>query len=131
DFGAGGYIGQRARPIHERLTAYEIPKKTRERAKLLLCRQEGARVADGRRYLQTIADDAFVAEEFRHAAGIVGSDLASVESVERAAIVLALSQNRDPRKPRLRPFQDEHLEEVPIVVRRTPPLLVVVLGVKR
>ena len=39
-----------------------------------------------------------------------------VEPVERAPVVLALAQDGDPREPRLRPFENEHLEEMPIVV---------------
>src|SRR5262249_14300990 len=45
---------------------------------------------------------------------------------ERTTVVVALGENGVPRKPRLRAFQRQALEELAVVAHRHAPLLVVV-----
>ena len=60
----------------------------------------------------------------------VAGDLVEVEAVERGAEVLALAQDGQPRKPGLKPFQADLLEQAAIVVDGPAPLLVVVAPVE-
>jgi hypothetical protein len=58
-------------------------------------------------------------------------DCAWIEGSEGAAIVLALGQDRRPRKAGLGPFQDKPLKKGAVVMAWHTPLLVVVLDFKR
>ena len=56
----------------------------------------------------------------------VSSDGRDVEAVEGGAVALAPVENGAPGEPRLRPFEDEELEESAVVVDGDAPLFIVV-----
>ena len=57
-----------------------------------------------------------------------GRDPDRIEAVVGTAVGLALAEDEPPAQARLRPFEQEHLEEVTVVVRCDAPLVVVVGG---
>ena len=81
--------------------------------------------------LPLVADDARVAEEALHVPGAEPRHGLRVEAGERLSVALALVQDRRPGEAGLRSLEDEQLEEVPVVVRRHAPLVVVVSDVER
>src|SRR5664280_2657802 len=90
-------------------------------------------LAHGPAHLQPVADDARVGQQGGDLVLVVADDASRVEPVERGAIILTLGQDGRPRQAGLGPLQDQHLEEVGVVVGRHAPLLVVVgpHGVRR
>jgi len=58
--------------------------------------------------------------------GAIKRNSCSIKPVKCAPVILALGEDRVPRKPGLRAFQDEELEELAVVPDRHAPLLVVV-----
>ena len=54
-----------------------------------------------------------------------------IEASKDPAIVFALGQDHRPREAGLGAFEDQHLEQAPIVMARDAPLLVVVADVER
>ena len=73
--------------------------------------------------LQTVANDAGIAQETLQLAAIIASDALGIESVERCAIVLALLQDRVPTESSLRAFEDQELEENEVIVLGRSPIL--------
>src|SRR5882762_4590553 len=106
--------------------ASQFPSVLREAAVFLLHGKKAARVGDGRIDLRTIADDPSVRQEPPFVFCVITSYSFRVEAMQRPAVVLALGEDRVPRKPGLRTFQDEELEELAVVPDRHAPLLVVV-----
>jgi hypothetical protein len=76
--------------------------------------------------LQPVAHDGPVAEQALNVARLEPRHPLNVEARERAAVALALVQDRRPREPGLSALEHEQLEQVPLVVGRNAPLLVVV-----
>src|SRR5918992_899124 len=61
----------------------------------------------------------------------VGGHLGDVPAVEGATKGFALAQDGQPRQPRLKRLEDEHLEQLALVVYRAAPDSVVVIDVFR
>ena len=76
-----------------------------------------------------MADDRRVLKQALDVGPIEGGDLLGHEAGERAAEVLALAQDRDPREAGLEPLEAELLEEPDVVDDRTAPLVVVVVDI--
>lgn len=81
--------------------------------------------------LAAVPNDPRVEQEALHGSRRETRDRLDVEAFERAAEVLSLAEDRQPAEPRLKALEVEHLEESPVVVRRSPPLVVVVPAVQR
>jgi hypothetical protein len=81
--------------------------------------------------LRAVAHDACVAEELAFLCRAVARDFRRVEIVECAAVVLALRENRVPRQAGLRAFENQELEQRPVVAHRDAPLAVMVGGRER
>jgi len=88
--------------------------------------EEGFGVGHRRGYLQLVADDSLVFHERRDLPGIIKGDLAEIEIVESLSEILPLSQDRHPGQAGLESFQDEELEELPVVVEGSAPFEIVV-----
>jgi hypothetical protein len=76
--------------------------------------------------LQSVAHDPGVAKQPLHIARAIAGDLLCAESIERLPIVLPFLQNRDPTQSRLGAFENQELEEHPIVVQRDAPFFIVI-----
>src|SRR5581483_691034 len=124
-------LAQRPGTILSRRSTDEPPLVRVEAAELVLHAQERTRVRDGGLDLQPVAHDPGVPEELRHLPRVEARDARGIEAVEGLAIRVPLSQDRDPAETRLRPLENEELEERPVVVHRDAPLLVVVADVER
>ena len=109
----------------------ERPHELVQRRARLAQREHAARVRDRRFDLAAVPHDARVAEQPLDATFGEARDRVGVEVRERAAEVLALAQDRQPREARLEPFEAEPLVEAALVRDRTAPLLVVVRDVER
>jgi hypothetical protein len=121
-----------ARPlVLYRPSADESPEEVDEIAVLRRQGDGRAGIADGRLDLGAVAHDPGIRKQARHIAIVKAGDDPGIEPRERRPIPLALAQDRGPRQPRLRAFENEHLEEVAFVARRHAPLLVVIREVER
>ena len=58
-------------------------------------------------------------------------DLCRIETGKRLPVGLALSQDRDPAQAGLRAFENQHLEEMTVVVRGDAPFFIVVRDIQR
>src|SRR5690606_31526591 len=116
--------------VHDRLAADEAPDVSIEAAELLLHGEEAAGVRDRGLDLLPVADDAGIGEQPLDRAAVEARDARRVEIGERAPVAVALAENRPPREARLRGFEHEELEVLPVVVHRDAPLLVVVALVR-
>jgi hypothetical protein len=83
-------------------------------------------VADGRRNLGPVADDARVGEAPRHVVVVEGGNSGRVEVGEGPPVAGSLVEDRRPRQPGLRTFEDQELEQHLRVALGDPPLEVVV-----
>src|SRR5690606_5436835 len=104
----------------------EPPDVGVERPELPLHLQKRPGVAHGRLDLPPVPHNPRIGQEPLDLPGPVPRHTRRAEAVERLPVALSLPQDRLPRKPRLRPFQYQKLEEPPVVVHRHAPLLVVV-----
>ena len=129
DLGGGrlrGDFGHRRRAVDDGLAVDEAPEVGVEAAELALHLERRLGVADGRRHLGSIADDARVGEQAGDVIGAVRGDAGDIEAVEGAAVALATAQDGVPAQAGLGAFQGEHLEQVGVVVHGDAPLFVVV-----
>src|SRR5215472_11319023 len=124
--GGGGQVAALAQRIALGLAAHELPYVGIEAAELLLHRKERLRVGNRGIDLQANADDALVVEQAGDFALAVFCDLARVKPVIGGSIVLALAENRVPAKAGLGALKDQELEQFTIIVKRDPPLAIVV-----
>ena len=88
--------------------------------------ERGPGVGDGHLALGPVANDAGVAQEPLDVGVTVSGHLLGVEAVEGPLERRSLAQDGDPRQAGLEPLEDEEPVELPLVVQRPPPLLVVV-----
>ena len=86
------------------LAADELPEVGVQAPELLLNGEDAAGVVDRRLDLEPVADDARVAEQPLDVGRPEARDRAGVEACERAAVALALPQDRRPGEARLRAF---------------------------
>src|SRR2546425_11480118 len=119
-------IGVAQRPV-----AREAPDVPVEAAKLFLDLQEASRVGDGRFDLQAIPDDTLISHQACNVRLAESRHFPSIEVLERLPEVVALAQDDNPAQPRLEALQGQHLEDLPIVMDRHAPFLVVILTVQR
>ena len=61
----------------------------------------------------------------------IGCDLLDVEPVERYPVARPFPEDRSPAQAGLRAFEDQHLEEVPLIMGRDAPLFIVVRDIQR
>jgi hypothetical protein len=123
----GRELGRRPPAIDPGLAADERPEQLVEAAG----GDRRLRVRDRRLDLQPVADDARVGEQPLDVAWAESGDCLDGETGERAPVTGPLVQDRRPRQPGLGALEDEQLEEMPLVVRRDAPFLVVVGEVER
>ena len=71
-------------------------------------------------------DDAGVLQQFLDLRRLVARDFLRLEAVKGFAEVFALTENRDPGKPGLKPVEDQLLEKRPVVIFGNAPFLVVI-----
>src|SRR5439155_8254062 len=102
-----------------------------EAAELLLDFQKAPRVGDGRFDLQAISNDTLVSHQACNVGLAESRHFPHVEVFERLPEIVALAQDRNPAQPRLEALQHQHLEDLPVVMDRYSPHLVVILTVQR
>src|SRR5579864_809612 len=105
---------------------HELPDVAVEAAEFLLHAKECLGIRDGRSNLELVADDAGIAQELADSAPVVARHPLGIESLEGPAIVIALVENRAPTQTGLRAFENQKLEERPVVVRRHAPFFIVI-----
>src|SRR5207249_199695 len=81
--------------------------------------------------LQAVADNARISQQASHISLSESRHFSRVEVLERLSEVVSLAQDDDPAQPRLKALQDQHLEDLPILMDRHTPLLVMILTVQR
>src|SRR5216683_48372 len=111
------------------MPVHEAPKVGVERAEFPPDFEERTRVAYRRFDLEAVAHDSGVGHQSVHVAGAEARDLCGVEPGEGSAVIVALVEDRRPGKSRLRAFEDQELEQPPVVVDRHSPFLVVIAEV--
>src|SRR5208282_4134401 len=121
---------QRLPGIPAGLSTDEAPDVGVKAAEFLLHSEKGLRVLDGGGELEPVAHDAGVGKERPDFTGVVTRDLPGIEVVEGTAVVGTLVQNGGPTQASLSAFENQELEEGPIVMAGHPPLLIVVLDVE-
>src|SRR5712692_11020672 len=112
--------------ILQRTPVHEAPQIGVERAEFPPDFEKGAGVSHRRFDLEAVAHDAGIGHQSLHVARPETRDLCRVEPDEGPAVVVALVEDRRPGEARLRAFEDQDLEEAPIVVDRHSPFLVVI-----
>src|SRR6266478_977398 len=110
----------------DRLSIDESPNVGVEAAELLLNRHEGLSVLNRGVDLQTIANDAGVAQKSCDLTLIVFRHLARIEIIKSGAIAIALPENYFPAQAGLRAFQNQKLEKPAVIVKRHAPLTIVI-----
>jgi len=91
-----GHLARLAPGVLTRPAVDEAPEEGLETRTRVAKREARAGVADRRLDLETIADDPRVGEQALDAPRAVACDPLRVEAVERAAVVLALGEDRVP-----------------------------------
>src|SRR5205807_9624811 len=102
-----------------------------EAVELLLDLQKTPRVGDGRFDFQAVANDTLVSHQASNVCLAESRHFPRVEVFECLPEVIPLSQDCNPAQPRLEALQGQHLEDLPIVMDRHSPFLVVILTVDR
>src|SRR5437899_1292063 len=118
----GRKLGQDFPGVFLRLPADKAPDIRVEAAERALHFQKRARVPDGGLDLLPVADYPVVPKQLAHLPGIVGRNNFRVEVLEGRAVGLALPEHGEPAQPRLSSLENEHLEQLPVVVQRDAPL---------
>src|SRR3990172_12007675 len=124
-------FGHRPVPVHDGGPAHEPPEICVEGPELAGHIETGTGVPDGGGDLRTVADDPRIGEEPFRFLFAVGRHPDGVEPVEGPAVILPLPENRPPGETGLGAFQHEELEQLPVVVHRHAPFLVVVRNHQR
>jgi hypothetical protein len=122
----GRDLTRRAAAVLDGASADRAPEICRKASVLTLDREEDARVPDGALDLAAVADDPRIPQETCYGGGREARDPTRVESCERPAVPAPPPEHGGPAKPRLRPFEDEELEQPPVGAERNTPLAVVV-----
>src|SRR5437660_762953 len=112
--------------IPNRLSADELPDVAIESAEFILHRHESLGVLHRGLYLQSIPHDARISQQLFNLAGVVAHHLLNIKIVERATIILAFFQNRNPAQSSLRAFQDQKLEQQAVIMYRNAPFLIMI-----
>src|SRR4051812_26068933 len=110
----------------QRLAVDKAPHVVVETSELALHFAESLRVGDRGIDLQSIANDAGVVHQCGDFPFVVPGDLRGIETVKRAAIVVALVQDRLPTETSLRAFENQKPKQARVVVKRHAPFFVVV-----
>src|SRR6185437_1392980 len=125
---AGGHLA--ALPAaQDRVAADPVPEVPAEGPELLLQGKKSLGVAHRGLDLQPVTDDPGVLQERRPAARIEAGHFGGIEARERLSIGGPLTQDGGPGESGLRAFEREHLEEMPVILHRPAPLLIVIAGV--
>src|SRR3989454_5730759 len=111
--------------------AREAPDVPIETAVLLLHVEKPPRVGDGRFDFQAITDDTRVSHQACNVSLAESRHFPHIEVLECLPEIVALAQDGNPAQPRLKALQGQHLKDLPIVMDRHAPLLVVILAVQR
>ena len=106
--------------------AHEVPEVIVEGAPLFLQREKGTGVSHCRLHLQLVADDARIREQALDYGRGEPGDLSGIETEEGPSVVFPLVENRAPAQAGLGPFEDQELEEHPVIVHRNAPFPVVI-----
>src|SRR5882762_5596645 len=126
---AGRHLLHASPEVLLRTPVHEAPQVCVERAEFPPDFEERARVADRRFDLEAVAHDSGIGHQSPHVACAEARDLCRVEPGEGPAIIVALVEDRRPRESRLCAFEDQELEQAPVVVDRHSPFLVVIAEV--
>src|SRR5438874_11380545 len=122
----GRDLGEGPPGVDDRLSAHERPEMRVQAAELQRC----PGIPDRRRDLRAVADDRRVCEKPLDVALVESGHALRIEAGERAAIALALAEDRRPGEPGLCALEHEQLEKMTLVVGGDAPFLVVVGDVK-
>ena len=113
-------------PVHHRRSVHPGPQVAVEGSLLVPDGQERPGVGHRTLHLEPVAHDAGILQQRGQLLIAVAGDPAGVEAVEGASVVVPLVEDGRPGQAGLRPFEDEHLEQVGVIVRGDPPFMIVV-----
>lgn len=122
------YVGHGLRSVYQR-TAIHIGPKEFVKALIRFDLLPGAGVADGRLDLAAMAHDARVAQQSDNIGFSPFRYHVRIEPLKGRAEILALSQNRDPGKPSLKPVENQFLPQGATVSFRHAPFDVMVVHI--
>lgn len=117
--------------VPERLPARELPKIPVKTPELFLHPEERLRVLDRGSDLEAVTDDPRIRKELPDLGRTVTRHLHGIKTVKDLAVVFALLQNGKPTQARLRAFQDQELEEPPVLMHRHSPFPIVIRDIDR
>lgn len=116
----------RVPPIDPGLPVHELPEVGIEAAEFFLHSQYCPGVANGRLDLEPIADNAWVGQQPSYLALSKGCDKERVEVLEGQPVAVPLLKDDLPAKPRLRAGQNQELKQLPVIMHRHTPFLIMV-----
>ena len=127
-WGFGGHFLERFQFIAYGLPIDESPNVPVEGSKPLPNDDESLGIADCRVDFEPVADYSTVLEQGCDFTGIVFRDFIIIEVVKRPAEVFPLIQDGAPAQAGLKAFEDQEFEQFPVVMDRSAPFLIMVLG---
>ena len=127
----GRDVFQPAPGVYNRRAAAERPQEFREANARLSQFQPRLSIRNCRPHLEAVAHDARVFQKQGNFSVAVPCDTLRVEAVESLPISLPLPQDGVPAQARLRPLENQHLEEPAVVAQGDTPFLIVVGHVER
>ena len=121
-----GVIIQAFKPVDPGLSGDPGPHVAGKVPKFPADLEESLGVMDGGEYFGPVTDDALILQQPADLAGPETGDFLEIKPGKILAEILAFIQNRPPGKTRLERFQNQELENFPVVMDRNAPFLVMV-----
>ena len=94
--GGGGVFCQGFPVVDDGFTANKLPQIGIKTAEFCLHCQKALRIIDGCQYLQAVADDSGIAEQFLDFGSVIERDFFRVEIVKGLAVIFAFAQDGVP-----------------------------------
>ena len=101
----------------------------RKAAVLLLNFQECPCIGNGSLYFQAVSYDAGITPQCFQLVLSVSADFLRIKIVKSHAKGISLIQNTFPGQARLKALQYQHFKELPVIMHRNAPLLIVITNV--
>jgi hypothetical protein len=126
--GFGGHFLERFQFIAYGLSIDESPNVPVEGSEPLPDYDESIGVADCRVDFESVADYSAVLEQGCDFTGTVFRDFIKIEVVKRLTEVFPFIQDGAPAQAGLKAFEDQEFEQFPVVMDRSAPFVIMVLG---
>ena len=130
--GQGGfrrYLGALLPGVLYGFAVDEVPDVVIERAEFLPDPDKCPGVSDGGTDLEFVPDDGGVFQQAAYPALVIFRHFGEIEIIKRQSVGRPFFQHRNPAQPGLRAFQHQEFKQLPVVMQRYAPLLVVIAPV--